>query len=105
MDYNELGSTGYRYSSNPFQYGKGMVSSSSVPHDRTDAYKASIFSGFVASPPPVGSTTFSFLLLSFPSPYVSVLFTSLVKWTVTFLHLCAGLESDIVGLPYSSVPP
>ena len=46
----------------------------SVPHDRTDAYKASTFSGFVASPPPVG--TFSFLLLYFPYTTVSTLLTS-----------------------------
>ena len=36
-----------------------------------DAYKAFIFSGFLTSPPPAGNTTFSFLLLSFPSPTVS----------------------------------
>ena len=75
---NEFGSTGSRYSPNPFRDGKGMSSSSSVPHSRTYAYKASIFYGFVASPPPVGGTTLSFLLLSFSSPSVSTLLPSSV---------------------------
>ena len=44
-----------------------MPTSSSVPHDRTYAYKATISSGFVASPPPVGDTTFYFLLFYFSS--------------------------------------
>ena len=48
-----------------------MPSYSSVPHGGTDAYKPSIFSGFVASPPRVGNITFSFLLLSFSSLYLS----------------------------------
>ena len=65
---NGVGSTGYRYSSTPLQYGKGILYSSYVPHDCTYAYKASIFSGFVASPPHVGGITFSFFLLSFSSP-------------------------------------
>ena len=73
---NELGSTGSRYSSTPFQSGKGIPSSYCMPHDRMDAYKASIFPGFLASPPPVGNTTFSFLLLFPPSPTVSTVLPS-----------------------------
>ena len=53
-----------------------MLSSSYIPHDRTDAYKASVFTGFVASPPPVGNTAFSFLLLSFFFLYVSTVLPS-----------------------------
>ena len=68
---NEVGSTGSRYSSTPFQLGKGMLSSSSVPHDCKDAYKSYIFSGFVASPPPVENVTFYFILLPFSSLSVS----------------------------------
>ena len=60
LDDNELGSTESWYSSTPFQYGKIMSPYSSVPHACTDAYKASIFSGFVASHPPVGNVTFCF---------------------------------------------
>ena len=73
---NELGSTGSRYSSTPFQCGKGILSSSYIPHDRTDAYKAPIFSGFLDSTPPVGNKTFSFLPLSFTSPTVSTVLPS-----------------------------
>ena len=73
---NEVVSTKSRYSSTPFQYETGMSSSSSVHHDHADAYKASIFSGFVASPQPVRNTTLYFLLLSFSSPYVSTIFPS-----------------------------
>ena len=73
---NELGPTGFWYSSTPFQSRKGMSYSSSVPHDRTDEYKSSIFSGFAASPPSVGNTNFSFILLLFSSPTVSTVFTS-----------------------------
>ena len=65
LDDNEVGSTGSRYLSTPFQDGKGMTSSSSVPHKHTDAYKAAVFYRFVASPPHVRNTTFSFILLSF----------------------------------------
>ena len=75
---NELGSTGSQYPSTPFQSGKGMSSSSSAPYDRMDAYKASIFYGFMASPPPVGNTTLPFLLLSFSSPTVSTVLPSSV---------------------------
>ena len=71
-----MGSTGYRYSSTSFQHWKGMSSPFSLPHDRMDAYKASIISGFVASPPLVGNTTFSFILLSFYSPSVSTVLPS-----------------------------
>ena len=45
---NDAGSTGSRYSSTHFQDGKVMFPSSSVPHDRTDAYKYCIFSEFLA---------------------------------------------------------
>ena len=65
---NEGGSTGYRYSSTPFQGGKGMPSSFYVPPNQMDTYKAFIFYGFLDSPPPVRNNTFSFLLLSFYSP-------------------------------------
>ena len=47
-----------------------------ITYDRTDAYKASIFTGFVDSPPPVGNTAFSFLLLSFFSLSLSTVFPS-----------------------------
>ena len=73
---NSLGSTGYRYSSTTFHYGKGVPSSFSVPHDRTNAYKASIFSGFLASPSLFSNTNFSFLLLLFSSPTVSTVLPS-----------------------------
>ena len=71
LAYNEVGSTGSWYSSTPLQVVKCVLSSSSVPHDRTDAHTLSIFSGFVDSPPPVRKTTLSFLLLHFSSPSVS----------------------------------
>ena len=58
---NKVGSTGSWYSSTTSHSGNVMPYSSSVPHDLTDAYKVSIFSGFVESPPLVGNTTFSFL--------------------------------------------
>ena len=70
FDDNELGFTGSRHSPTPFQSGKGISSSSSVPYNRTDAYKASIFSGFVASPPPVGNTTVFSPPLLLPPVYV-----------------------------------
>ena len=73
---NEVGSTGSRYSSTRFQDEKGMSTSSSVPNDCMDANKASIFSGFVASPSPVRNTTFYFLLLSFSSQSVSTVLSS-----------------------------
>ena len=73
---NDVESTGYRYSSTPFHDGKGMLPSYSLPHDRTDEYTAPIFSGFMASPPPVGNNTFPFLLLSFSSLSVSTVFPS-----------------------------
>ena len=73
---NEIVSTGFWYSSNPLQDIKGMSSSSSVAHDRTDAYKASVFYRFVASPPPVGNKTLSFLLIYFSSPSVSTVLPS-----------------------------
>ena len=41
------------------------------PHNHTDAYKASIFYVFMASPPLVGNTVISFILLSFYSYFVS----------------------------------
>ena len=69
-------STGSRHSSNPFHYAKGMISYSSIPHDRTDACKASVFSRFVASPPFVGNTTVYFILVLFSSPYVSTILPS-----------------------------
>ena len=75
---DEVGSTGYRYSSTPFQDVKVMALSSSVPHDRTYAYKASIFSGFLASYPPVGNTAFSFLILSLSLLSVSTVLPSSV---------------------------
>ena len=75
---NDLVSTGSQYSSTNFQSGKGMSPSSSLPHDLTDAYKASIFSGFMASPPPVGNNTLSFLILYFSSLSVSSVLTSSV---------------------------
>ena len=73
---NKLGSTGSRYSSTPFKSGKGMSSYYSEPHDHTDTYKASIFYGFVAPPPPVRNTNFSFFLLSFYSPTFSTILPS-----------------------------
>ena len=68
---NEVGLIWSQYSSTPFQSGKGMMSYSSLNHERTDAYEASIFYGLVASPPPVGNIFMSFLLLCFYSPSVS----------------------------------
>ena len=78
-----------------------MSSSSSIPHDRMYAYKASIFSGFVASSPPIGNTNFYFLLLYFPYLSMSTVFPSsiildgdlpapqfwpdiLCRWIITF---------------------
>ena len=55
-----------------------MYKYSSVTHDRTDAYKASAFSGFVASPPPVGNVTFYFLIIYFSSLSMSTVFNSSV---------------------------
>ena len=75
---------------------------SSIPHDRTDAYK---FSGFVASPPPVGNATFTFYSSriypclcppSFPTPNFL---------TMTCPHLSSGLVPDVGKLPSSSVSP
>ena len=57
---NEVVSTGYQYSPNPFQYGKSILPYSSILNVRMDAYKASIFYGFVVSSSPVGNTTFIF---------------------------------------------
>ena len=70
---NELESIWSRYSSNPFQSGKVMLSSSYVPHDHTDEYKASIFSGFAVSPPLISNIAVYFLLLYFSSPYFSTI--------------------------------
>ena len=42
-----------------------MLPYSSVPHDRTDAYKAYKFSGFVDSHPPDGNTSFLFFYYTF----------------------------------------
>ena len=75
---NEVGPRESWYSPTPFQVGKCMSSSSYLPHDCTYAYKASIFSGFVDSPPPVGNTIFYFILLSFYSLYVSTVMPSSV---------------------------
>ena len=66
------------YSSTPLQYEKGMLSSSSITHERMNAYKASIFSDFVASTLPVKNTGLSFLLLYFYYIYVSTFITSSV---------------------------
>ena len=55
-----------------------MLYSYSIPHDSANAYKDSIFSGFMASPPPVGNPTVYFLLFSFSSPSVSTIKTSSV---------------------------
>ena len=102
---NEVGSTGSRYSLTPFQNVKCMSSYSSIPHDLTDAYKASIFSRFVVSPPPVGNATFLF----FSSPFTPCLYPPSFLppqfWTVTYPHLSTGLGSDVGGLTSSSVPP
>ena len=68
---NEVGSTGSWFSSTPFHVLKGMLSSFLVPHYHTDAYKDSIFSGIVASPPPVVNTPLYFLILYFSSLSVS----------------------------------
>ena len=68
---NEIGSTGSGYSSNPLQSVKCVSSYSSVPHDCTDAYKASVFSGLVASPLPIGNIYMQFILLYFSSHSVS----------------------------------
>ena len=98
---NVSGSTGSQYSSTPFHSGKGMSSSYSVPHDRTDPYKSSIFSGFVASPLSVGNTPLSFLLLYFLSLTVSTVFPSSKFWTVTCLQPSTGLGSNVSGSPSS----
>ena len=45
---NEVSSTGSHYSWTPLQSVKGLPSYSSVPHDRTDTYKASLFFELVA---------------------------------------------------------
>ena len=42
LDDNEVGSTGSRYYSTPFHYGKGMFYFSSVPNDHTNAYRRHI---------------------------------------------------------------
>ena len=103
---NELWSTGSCYSSTTFQSGKGMSSSFSITHDRTDAYKGSIFDGFVASPPTVGNTTLYFILLSYTPPPPKMYLPSYLPtqfWKVTCMQLSSSLGSDIGGLPSSSV--
>ena len=110
---NKVGSTGSWYSSTPFQIGKGMLSYSSMPCERKNAYKASIFSGFVVSPPPVRNTPLSFLILSFSSPYVSTVLPSseildgdlppphfwpgILRWCITVLF-----SSTVLFLMYIS---
>ena len=66
LDVNEVVSTGSQNSSTPFQYVKGMSFYFSVPHDRTDSYKDSIFSDILDSPPPVGNTAVFFYFYPFP---------------------------------------
>ena len=75
---NEVDSTGSRYSSTPFQSGKGIFSFSSIPHDPTDAYKYSILSVLSASPPPVVNLDVYFLFVSFPYPSGSTAMPSYV---------------------------
>ena len=81
-----------------------MSPSSSITHDCTDAYKYSIFYGFVASPPPVGNNTVYFLVLYFPSPSVSTILTFYEILMANFLQLSSGLGFGIGGLPASVVP-
>ena len=67
-----------RYLSTPFQSGKGMSSSSNVSHKRRDAYKYSIFSRLMASPPPIGNIALYFLLLNFLFLSVSTIMPSYI---------------------------
>ena len=55
-----------------------MLSYSSIPHDCTDEYKGPIFFGNVASPPTVGNTTLSSLLLFFSYLSMSTINTSYI---------------------------
>ena len=101
---NELGSTVSCYSSTPFQFGKFVSSYSSITHECMGAYRASIFSGFVTSPPLTSNTTMSFLLLFFSSHMCPPSCLPIYFLTVDFLHLSAGLGFDLGGLQSSSVP-
>ena len=47
----------------------------SITHEHMGSYKAFIFSGIVAPPPPIGNISVSFPPLSFYSPYVSTVMT------------------------------
>ena len=102
---NDLGSTGSWYSPITFRYGKGILSSYSIPHDHKDAYKVSIFSVFVASPPPVRNNTTAFILLYFPSASVSTVLplSAILDGNMSEPQCWPGIY--VCGLQYSSVPP
>ena len=70
---NEVGPMGSQYSSTTFQYLNGIPSYYSVPHDHTNAYNYSIFSGLVISPPPVVKISMSFFFLSDTFLYVFII--------------------------------
>ena len=72
LSYNYVVSTWSRYSSNPFHYLKSLLSSSSVPYYLSDAYKASTFSGLLASLPPISNISLYVLWFSFSSLYVAM---------------------------------
>ena len=74
------------------------------PHDHTDAYKASIFYGFVASPPLVGNTVISFILLSFYSYSVSTvrLFSKILNSVLPAPWCWTGIWSWWITILFSS---
>ena len=101
---NEVGSTGYHFSSTSFHSGKGIVPSSSILNEHTNAYKTFKFSGLVVSSPPVGYIAVSFILLSFfprlcPPSHLPLYFLA-----VTCLRLSLVLIFGVGASSYSSVP-
>ena len=105
LAYNELGSTGYWYSSNPFKSGKYVLSYYFIPQDRMDAYKASIFCNYFHSLPPVGNTTLSFLLIYFYSTPVSTILPSykIVDSYLTAPPLWPGIWRWYITMFFSSI--
>ena len=81
-----------------------MLSYSSVPHYRKDAYKSSIFSRFVDYPPPVENIIFYYLLLSFSSLSMSTILTSsaILDGDLPLPQFCSEIWSWWITVFFSS---
>ena len=80
------------------------MSSSSMPHDRTDAYNASIFPVFWTYFPI--SVILLFILYSYPFTHIMCppYFIPPQFWMVDCPRPSADLGFDFGGLPFSPVP-